>query len=336
MLSIAQLVRDYGDPQGEAQRCRQHCALFDFSFVYRLRVSGREVIRILENFQPRRLRDMPIGQIRYSVRNDALGRVRSDLTLWRFGEHVFEVMSGCEQDIVELAALQDEELNVHDLSETTAILALQGPDTLAQLATLADVTALSKLSYFSFTQVEICGIPCLLGRLGYSGEAGFELLVEQSHKERLWALLTEKVAPAGFAAIDILRIEAGFLLFTNECRIHPTIAELGLLKLIEQPAPGPAIQLVTFTADSTKNPDLSLWQPAANAIRRPSRGEVTITSACFSPHFNCAIGLGFVTFDLVSDSVHDPSNEFSDLKICSPPLYDPYKQRPRVAWQNHP
>ena len=61
MLSLADLVRDYGDPQREAMRCGQDCALFDFSFVYRMRVSGRDAIHNIELFQPRIVRDMSIG-----------------------------------------------------------------------------------------------------------------------------------------------------------------------------------------------------------------------------------------------------------------------------------
>jgi aminomethyltransferase len=332
MLSLAGLVRDYGDPQAEAIRCRADCALFDFSFVYRVRVSGRDVIRKVERFQPRVVSDMSIGQIRYSVKNDALGSVRSDLTLWRFGEDVFEIMSGCKDDIVELEALETEGFKLDDLSETTAILALQGPATLEQLSAFTNVTELRQLAYFNFAQVEICGISCLVGRLGYSGEAGFELLVEQSHKNRLWALLTAKIAPAGFAAIDILRIEAGFFLFANECRVAPSIAELGLSALFEQGAPSPEIQLVAFAADSAKDTELTLWQPKNAVIRRPYRGEIMVTSACFSPYCNGVLGLGFIILGLNSDSVTDPTNEFNNVKLCSLPLYDPHKQRPRRVW----
>jgi aminomethyltransferase len=171
VLSIADLVRDYGDPQREAMRCQQDCALFDFSFVYRARVSGGDVLHKIESFQPRIVGDMSKGQIRYSVKNDPQGRVRSDLTLWRFSDDVFEIMSGCEQDMVELRALQGEGFVVDDLSESTAILAVQGPNTLAQLAALTDVTALSELPYFRFTKAVICAIPCLVGRLGYSGHS---------------------------------------------------------------------------------------------------------------------------------------------------------------------
>ncbi len=336
MLSITDLVSDYGDPRGEAMRCRQHCALFDFSFVFRVRVSGPEAIRQIEAFQPRSVHDMSIGQIRYSVKTDVEGRVRSDLTLWRFGEDVFEIMSGCEADIIELRTLASVGCDLHDLSETTAILALQGPATLVQLAALMDVSTLLTLPYFNFTRVEVCGITCLVGRLGYSGEAGFELLIEQSDKQRMWALLSARFAPAGFAAIDILRIEAGFFLFTNECRVAPSIDELGLSAILGHDPATPDIQLVAFKADTQCDLDLTPWQPASGVVRRPEPGEITVTSACFSPCFNSALGLGFVRTGVVNAPLIDPLNVFHNIKLCSFPPYDPHKSRPRSVWEDCP
>ena len=113
---------------------------------------------------------MSIGQIRYSVKTDARGKVRSDLTIWRFGETVFEIMSGCKADLDELRALESETFRLQDLSESTAILALQGPETLSRLAEFTDVAALAVVAYFSFTEIEVCGITCLVGRLGYRPE----------------------------------------------------------------------------------------------------------------------------------------------------------------------
>ena len=336
MLSITDLVTDYGDPRGEAVHCRQHSALFDFSFVYRARVCGAEAIRNLEAFQPRRVRDMAIGQIRYSVRTDAQGRVRSDLTLWRFGEDVFEVMSGCAADIVELGARQGRDFRVNDLSETSAILALQGPETLARLATFADVTALRRLPYFHFGQIEVGGLTCLVGRLGYSGEAGFELILEQSHKDRLWQMLSARFRPAGFAAIDILRIEAGFVLFTNECRISPSIADLGLSALMQDAATVPTMKLVAFAGDFNGKSDPIIWQPGSSRIGRPGPGEIAVTSACFSPLFNRVMGLGFIACDHETATLIDPRREFDNIKLCSLPPYDPDKTRPRRTWRVDP
>ena len=333
MLSLMDLVRDYGDPQVEAMRCRQDCALFDFSFVYRVRVSGADVISTIEQFQPRAVSDMSIGQIRYSVKLNAQGRVRSDLTLWRFGKDVFEIMSGCAEDISDLQALSSKGFSLQDLSESHAIISLQGPNTLTQLARFMDVTELASLPYFHFTEVEIDGVDCLLGRLGYSGEAGFEILLGQADKDRLWDLLSSGFPPAGFAAIDILRIEAGFFLFTNECRISPSIGELGLSLLLENSEVNPEIKLVAFTGDHKSSRDLALWQPTSSALRRPGRGEMTVTSACYSQLFNRVIGLGFVACGGETDAVNDPQREFYNIKLCPLPAYDPHKTRPRREWQ---
>jgi len=336
VLSIADLVRDYGDPQAEAMRCRQDSALFDFSFVYRVRVSGAKVISRIEQFQPRAVSDMSIGQIRYSVKLDAQGRVRSDLTLWRFSADVFEIMSGCAQDISDLLVLSGEGFKLEDLSESTAILSLQGPDTMTQLARFMDVTGIVTLPYFHFTEAEIGGVPCLFGRLGYSGEAGFEILVDQASKEGLWDLLSTGFAPAGFAAIDILRIEAGFFLFTNECRISPSIGELGLSVLLEDNEVNPEIKLVAFTGDHESSRDLALWQPVSSALRAPCRGEIIVTSACFSALFKRVIGLGFIACGGEIGAVVDPQNEFYNVELCPLPAYDPHKTRPRRAWQADP
>ena len=333
MLSLADLVRDYGDPHAEAMYCRQDCALFDFSFVYRIRVSGRNAIARIEQFQPRSVSDMSIGQVRYSVKLNAQGRVRSDLTLWRYAEDVFEIMSGCAEDVSDLQAQAGEEFILQNLSESTAILSLQGPNTLAQLACFMDVTEISTLPYFHFVRAQIGELPCLIGRLGYSGEAGFEILVDQSARDWLWDLLSTRFPPAGFAAIDILRIEAGFFLFTNECRISPLIGELGLSALPENSKVSPEIKLVAFEGNCHHTPNPVLWQPTNSEIRRPDSGEIMITSACFSPLFNRVIGLGFVKFGQASDAIIDPKRKFSDVKICSLPPYNPHKTRPRKAWK---
>jgi len=332
VLSLTDLVRDYGDPQAEAMRCRQDCALFDFSFVYRARVSGADVIPRIEQFQPRAVGDMSIGQIRYSVKLNAQGRVRSDLTIWRFSEDVFEIMSGCEEDISDLQALAGKDFSLENLSGSNAIISLQGPNTLTQLARFMDVTELASLPYFHFTEAEIGGVSCLLGRLGYSGEAGFEILLDQKDKDSLWDLLSTGFPPAGFAAIDILRIEAGFFLFTNECRISPSIGELGLSALLKDNEVNPEIKLVAFTGDHKSSRDLSLWQPTSSALRRPGRGEITVSSACFSQLFNRVIGLGFVACGGETGAVDDPQHEFYNVKLCSLPSYDPHKTRPHRAW----
>jgi glycine cleavage system aminomethyltransferase T len=67
-----------------------------------IRVSGRDAISRIQHFHSLTVSDMSIGQIRYSVKPNAQGRVRSDLTLWRYSEDVFEIMSGCAKNLSDL------------------------------------------------------------------------------------------------------------------------------------------------------------------------------------------------------------------------------------------
>src|SRR5262249_62376280 len=139
----------------------------------------------------------------------------SDLTVWRHSETVYEVMSGRSEDIPDLVLTARPGCEVEDLSGRTSIFAVQGPGSLQALAGLADVGALSKLGYFTFVPIRICDVDCVVGRLGFTGEPGFEILMPRPAATELWELLARRARPAGFAAADILRIEAGLLLLSH-------------------------------------------------------------------------------------------------------------------------
>jgi len=331
-MSLDSLVRDYGDPFEEALCCRRDCALFDFSFVYRARVSGRDAVRRIEQFQPRNVRDMAVGQIRYSVKTDQRMRVRSDLTLWRCAPDRFEIMSGLQEDILELLALAGPGFQVEDLSAATAILALQGPNSLDRLGPYLDSAALRRLPYFAFVDARIAGMRCVIARLGYSGEQGFEILLEQSCKQQLWDMLTEQVRPAGFAAIDVLRIEAGFFLFSNECRIAPSMADLGLSSLLKSGIDSASLRFTGFRAESDSRP--VLWQPRTRRVAEPPDGAIAVTSACYSPLYEGVIGLGFVALDNCREEARSAADaDFRQITLCALPFYDPGKRIPRSPWK---
>jgi aminomethyltransferase len=121
------LVANYGSPFQEALICRQDAALFDFSFVCRVRITGGGVVSALESFQPRMISDMRSGQIHFSVRTNSDQKVVSDITIWRLSLDCYEVMSARPEDIPDLLALQSNNLVVGDMSLNTAILAILGP-----------------------------------------------------------------------------------------------------------------------------------------------------------------------------------------------------------------
>jgi aminomethyltransferase len=328
------LPRDYGDPEREARACRTDCALFDFSFVGRARLEGPGALDAIAQLTRRPLTGLMPGQIRYALRADSSGRLLSDLTVWKHGEVRYEVMSGRSEDIEDLIRAAGPGCNVEDLSARTSIIALQGPDSLQALAGLTDTGALGQLSYFAFTPVAIVDVPCLVGRLGYTGEPGFEILLPRPAAPQIWALLARRARPAGFAAADMLRIEAGFVLFANEFCLPVTAREAGLERFAGACAAtkAPEIALVCFQADTREKP--VLWRPRTPPVRPTTSGTITVTSACHSLHAGGTLGLGYaLRSDLTAGTpLFDPAGAFADIRLAPLPFFDRDKRRPRAPW----
>ncbi len=330
-FDIARVIPDFGDVEGEARAVRESVALFDFSFVARGRIMGRDAIAILERFQSRPVGDMAAGRIRYALRLGPGGAVEVDLTIWRLDGETFEVMSGRREDIAALTALAEPDTAVVDLSDAGAIFAVQGPRTLDALAPLGDREQLAAIPYFGHAETTIAGISCRVGRLGYTGEKGFEIIADKTDAARLRAALAERARPAGFAAADILRIEAGFILFANECRLGADPAALGLERAAPHALAHSPLRLVAFTA--TPAPIRSPWQP--DGLHPPARGEIAVTSASASVALRGqTIGLGFVRAAEAAPGtrVRDHARRFGEVRVERIPLYDPAKQRPRGPW----
>ncbi|MEW5964096.1 MAG: hypothetical protein AB1749_11090 [Pseudomonadota bacterium] len=328
----ARVVGDYGDIEGEVEACRTAAALFDFSFVARARVTGPIALASLARLTARELDTMAVGDIRYAVRAGPDGHLLSDLTIWRLAPDTYELMSGRREDIADLVRLAPPGTAV-DLSGESAILALQGPASLTRLAKATDVSAIARLAYYRCCRTLVLDADCLVGRLGYTGEAGFEIIVAAGEAPRLWAALSRIAKPAGFAAADILRIEAGFVLFANELRLRVGAGDVGLSAFAgATPAHlGPPLTLVAFRADAAERP--VLWQPAAT-LAPPGPGQLVVTSACWSRRAGGVLGLGFVhASDAESGRpLADPDQVFTNIALVPRPFYDPGKRRPRAEW----
>jgi len=320
------LIRDYGNWRFEATACRNDCALFDFSFMSRAQVSGPDAETALASFQNRSVCDMQPGQIRYALRVDSAQSVIADLTIWR-NENNFEVMSGRHRDIADLVAMQNRDLQCIDLTADTAIFAVQGPMTYAALQSLTNGRKLAALDYFSFEPFVVAGIPCMIGRLGYTGELGVEIIAPRIEYDRLWSVLAQRIKPAGFAAIDSLRIEAGFMLFANDLALEPTVSELGVDPTNTEANVRDRFRFICCTAKTNQDP--VLWQRPASATA-PDYDEICVTSACISTVAQSVLVLGFCRPNANPDRpLLDRTGLFTDIRPVSRPFFDPDKARPR-------
>lgn len=330
-LADFQRIDDFGDAAAEAKACRSACGLFDFSFLECVRLEGRSAREVIEAFTGRSLDALEVGKIRYALRVDAEGHAIADLTVWRTGPDSYDVMSGRREDIVDLQCRAGPGLCITDIGSKTAALALQGPRSLEALSRLGDIGAIEPLGYFSFSHARLDDVECRIGRLGYTGEPGFEIIVAKPHADDLWQALAAHARPAGFIAIDMLRIEAGFVLFCNEFRLPVAPAEAGLGNFHRAPPAAPQVSLISFRADADAL-DLP-WQPSRHLKRPDTPGEIVVTSACESAFAGGILGLGYVLAGAQA-GLRDPTGVFRNIRRTPMPSYDTAKRRVRAPWRS--
>jgi glycine cleavage system aminomethyltransferase T len=296
-------------------------------------VRGNAARQAVERFTARSLAALPVGRIGYALRLNADGKLVADLTIWRTAIDSFEVISGRREDISELSASSGDTASGVTVSQVTdrATFAVQGPAALKALRRLGKVDSLEALPYFAFSEASLAGVACRVGRLGYTGEAGFEIMCPRGAADDLWQAIARHARPAGFVALDMLRIEAGFVLFSHEFCLPVTPAEAGLAKFYQGgPLPSPELALVSFVADADRV-DWP-WQPGAR-LSPPSRGEIAVTSACASVVAGGILGLGYIRAEHKPDGpLRDGTGLFRNIRQTPLPYYDTAKRRPRRPW----
>ena len=127
-------------------------------------------------------------------------------------------MSGLLEDVKVLIEFSQDNKGccVENLSKETLIYSVQGPYSLKALNGFINDKSLSNPLYFGFAKFRFNGIPSLIGRLGYTGEQGFEIILPAENHLQILNSLSNKAHLCGFSAVDRLRIKAGFILFANE------------------------------------------------------------------------------------------------------------------------
>ena len=125
---------------------------------------------------------------------------------------------------------------VDDASDCQSLIAVQGPNAEAILKNLsadeATVQAVTELKYYAAVNVVLGGINVLLARTGYTGEDGFELIIENEDAAAMWEKTVEagkdhELVPCGLASRDSLRLEAGMPLYGNELSLERTPFDAG-------------------------------------------------------------------------------------------------------------
>jgi aminomethyltransferase len=198
---------------------RESAGLLDVTPLYKYEVSGPDAQALLARMMVRDVSKLKVGRIAYSCWCDDDGKVIDDGTVARLDESCFRV-TAADPTLHWLHALsRGLDVRIEDSSARLAALALQGPTSRAILrdASGPGSTDLDKLKFFGVTRARIGGIEVWISRTGYTGDLGYEVWVERDQALAVWDALIAAgrphgIEPAGLDALDVTRIEAGFVL----------------------------------------------------------------------------------------------------------------------------
>lgn len=195
---------------------RYSAGLLDITPLFKYRVSGSDAAMFLSRVMVRDVSKLKVGRVTYCCWCNEEGKVVDDGTVMRRGENDFFVTSADPCFSWFSRFMRGYDVEVSDISDQIAGLALQGPTSRDILKQICNAD-LDNLKFFSTTKAKVNDFEIYISRTGYTGDLGYELWVENKHALVLWDLLMEggkdyDIRPAGLAALDVTRVEAGLIL----------------------------------------------------------------------------------------------------------------------------
>jgi len=217
---------------------RERVGLFDFTSFGKLDVSGPGALALLQRLADNDV-DRPVGSVIYTQFLNPRGGIESDLTVTRWALDRFRVTTGSNFVASDLGWIlmhlpADGGVEVRDVTDQFACIGIWGPDArhVLQAVTTSDVSN-AALPYMSARRIEIAGAPVGAQRVTYVGELGWELYVESQRAVAVWdALLAAGrpfgIEPAGYKAVDSLRLEKGYRYWSTDLTPAENPYEAGL------------------------------------------------------------------------------------------------------------
>jgi aminomethyltransferase len=316
----------------EYNAIRNAAALIDVSPLFKYMVTGPDAARLVDRLITRDVSKMTVGQVFYTPWCDEHGKVIDDGTVSRLGDQTFRWTAADPSLRWFRQNAHGMNVQIEDVSEDIAAVALQGPTSAKLLRAVAQAD-IERLKYFRVTSGTIAGVPVDISRTGYTGDLGYEIWMPAARALEVWDALIGgggpfDVKPAGMLALDVARIEAGLLLIevdffsSRKAMIASqmyTPYELGMGRLVSpgkgrfigqralraEQARGPARQVVGLEIDWNeveKLYDAAGLAPAVSAIAsrvaipvyRNGRQVGKATSTTWSPVLKRMIALASV------------------------------------------
>jgi glycine cleavage system T protein (aminomethyltransferase) len=301
----------YGSEIAEHRAVRGAAGLFDLSHMGEIAVSGPGAAAALDYALVGHLSALKPGRARYTMICAPDGGVLDDLIVYRLADTEFMVVANAANTPVVAAALRERAAGhaarVDDRTDDYALIAIQGPHAARILAQLTDI-GLDQVRYYTGQRAVVAGRDVLLARTGYTGEDGFELFTAPGDAEPLWLALTgageaDGLVPAGLAARDTLRLEAGMPLYGNELGTEMTPFDAGLGRVVVLDKPGDFVGRAALAERAQAAPQRALVGLTVGSRRVPRHGYPVlwdgqpcgaVTSGAPSPTLGVPIAMAYL------------------------------------------
>ena len=292
----------------EHRTVRAAVGCFDVSHMGEFEVEGPAALSELQRLTTNDVAALEVGQVQYSLFCHPHGGLVDDLTVYRLAADRFMVTvnaGNIDKDWTHVTT-HGGGARWRNVSESTGLVAVQGPKAEALVGRLADVDV-SRIGYYRFVQGKVAGVRAVISRTGYTGEDGFELYVGADDTERLWTALLEAgradgVAPIGLGARDTLRLEMRYALYGNDIDDTTNPLEAGLGWVVK-PAKGEflgreAIERVRAAGPARKLVGLEMTERSVPRHGYPVVKDATttgiVTSGSYGPSVDRYIALAYV------------------------------------------
>lgn len=309
----------YGSILEEHRRVRDTGGLFDVSHMGRIKISRTDSTKLLEHVLTRRVRDMAVGACRYSLVCNEQGGTLDDVIVYRLEGYWMLVVNASNRLKIKKhleANAGTWNVKIDDQTESTAMIALQGPTAMGLIGRFS--TEVPTLKRYRFCVKNLMVMKLIISRTGYTGEDGVEVILPASTATMLVKMMLRELGdndpaihPAGLGARDTLRLEAGMPLYGHELdeATDPLSAGLGFAVSLDKGAGATPRDTQRFIGQdalekiAAQGPNRRLVGLQLQGRRTPRQGMTVlhgdelighVTSGCLSPTLGHPIALAYV------------------------------------------
>ncbi len=340
---------DYGDADAETAAVHESLGLIDVSTLGKLIVRGPQAAEFLERIYPNRFGDMKLARVRYGIVCGDDGSILDDGTVARLSETEYYVTTtssgagGMEQWFTWWNAVWGMDCQIVNVTSAIAAVNVAGPAARTALAKLTDFDlGNDAFPYLGAGHAQIAGVPCLLLRIGFVGELGYEIHYPSAAGEYLWGALMQageefSVQPFGLEPQRVLRLEKMHVIIGQDTNAESQPLEAAMPWIVKLDKESDWIGRYSIEFFKRRGDRLALvgWEGRNGAVPKEgaqvigATGEPAgrITSSRFSHRLGKSIGIAWVPVGMAEEgtaiTISDPSGSRIPASVTHRPFYDP-------------